>query len=137
MNTKRFVFAGLAVFIAGFIMDWIIHGIILKGAYESLISIWRPEEEMNSMMWIWYVGSLIFSFLFVYIFTKGYENKGIMEGVRYGLLIGLLMVLFGNLAQYAMYPLPFSLVWKWFVFGMIEFIIFGIITAAIYKPAKK
>jgi len=134
MNTKKFIFASIAVFISGEILDFIIHGLILKGAYESL-TLWRAD--MNSLMWVMHVTSLIFAFLFVYIFTKGYESKGVMEGVRYGLLIGLIMTLTSSLGQYAMYPLPFRLIIQWFVFGMIEFIILGIVAAAIYKPAKK
>jgi hypothetical protein len=133
MNTKRFVLASLAVFVAGMILDYLVHMVILKGAYESLAAIWR--QEMNSLMWLMYVGSLIFAFLFVYIFTKGHENKGIMEGVRYGLIIGLFFILPTASGQYAMYPIPFSLAVQWFVYGLIEFIIFGIIAAIIYKPA--
>lgn len=135
MNVKRFVFASLAVFVVGMILDFIIHNVILMGAYEALASIWRAD--MNSLMWIMYVGSLIFAFLFVYIFTKGYEGRGIMEGVRYGLIIGLLMLLTGVFGQYAMYPLPFNLVIQWFIFGMIEFVVFGVVAALIYKPVEK
>jgi hypothetical protein len=135
MNVKRFVFASLAVFVVGMILDFIIHMVILKEVYEALASIWRAD--MNSLMWIMYAFTLIFAFLFVYIFTKGYEGKGIMEGVRYGLLIGLLMLLTGVFGQYVTYPLPFNLVIQWFIFGMIEFIILGIVAALIYKPAEK
>ncbi len=135
MNTKKFIIASILVFIVFEILDFIIHGLILKGAYESLASVWRPD--MNSLMWIMYITAFIFSFLFVYIFTKGYEGKGIAEGIRYGLLIGLLMLIVGMFNQYAVYPLPFILVLEWFILGMIQFIIIGIVAAAIYKPSKK
>lgn len=85
-------------------------------------------------MWIMYITSFIFAVLFVYIFTKGYENAGIAEGVRYGLIVGLLMNVVGMFNQYAIYPVPFNLVLQWFVYGMIQFIIYGIVAALIYKP---
>ena len=135
MNTKRFVLASLAVFVAGMILDFLIHMVILKGAYESLASIWRTD--MNSLMWLMYMSSLIFAFLFVYIFSKGYEDKGIMEGVRYGLIIGLFFLFPSAFGQYAMYPLPFSLIIQWFIYGLVEFIVFGIIAAVVYKPAME
>jgi len=135
MNTKKFIIASILVFIVFEILDFIIHGLILKGAYESLASVWRPD--MNSLMWIMYVTALIFSFLFVYIFTKGYEGKSIAEGIRYGLLIGLLMLIVGMFNQYAVYPLPFILVLEWFIFGIIQYIIIGIVVAAVYKPSSK
>ena len=58
-----------------------------------------------------------------------------MEGVRYGLIIGLFFLIPSAFGQYATYPIPFSLAVQWFVYGLIEFIIFGIIAAVIYKPA--
>ena len=89
-----------------------------------------------SMLWIFHVGSLILAFLFTYIFVKGYENKGILEGVRYGIIIGLFANIPYAFYEYAMYPLPLSLCLQWFIYGMIEFIICGIIAAGIYKPNK-
>ena len=135
MNTKKFIITSIAVFIVYEILELIVNNLILMGTYESLSHVWRAD--MMSLMWLIYVTALVFSFLFVYIFTKGYEGKGLMEGVRYGLLIGLLMNLTASLYQYVVYPLPFSLVVQWFIFGMIQFIIIGIVAAALYKPAKK
>lgn len=133
MNTKRFILASIAVFVAYEIIDSIVHALILCGTYETLKDIWRPDMEQK--MWIMYIAVLFFSFLFVYIFTKGYENKGIAEGIRYGLLIGLLINI-GMFYQYVVYPLPLTLVVQWFIYGMIQYIICGIIASIIYKPIK-
>jgi hypothetical protein len=103
-------------------------------AYQALENVWRPD--MMQKMWIIYVTSLVFSFLFVYIFSKGYEGKGIFEGVRYGLIIGLLMNVVGMFNQYAVYPIPIGLIIQWFIYGVIQFIICGIVAAALFKPAK-
>jgi hypothetical protein len=135
MNVKRFIWASIAVFVAFEVIDVIVHMIILRSAYESLSAIWRPD--MMSLYWIFTVGALIMAFLFVYIFIKGYENKGIMEGIRYGIIIGLFANIPYGFYSYAMYPLPFSLCLQWFIYGMIGFIICGVIAAAVYKPKRK
>ena len=133
MNTRRFIIASLVVF-AGFeIIDMIIHGGILAKTYEGM-NIWR--SDMMSKMWIFHLGSFVMAFLFTFIFIKGHENKGIAEGARYGVVIGLFANIPYGFYSYAMYPLPFSLCLQWFVFGMIEFIICGLIAAAIYKPVE-
>jgi len=132
MNRKRFIIASIVVFLAFEIIDAIVHMGILRKAYEALMPIWRPD--MMSKMWILHVGALILAFLFTYIFIKGYENKGIAEGVRYGIIIGLFANIPYAFYGYAMFPFPFSLCIQWFIYGMIEFIICGIIAAAIYKP---
>jgi uncharacterized PurR-regulated membrane protein YhhQ (DUF165 family) len=133
MNIKRLIVASIAVFILFQVLDFIIHGVILRSTYETLKDVWRPD--MMAKMWIMYIVSFIFSFLFVYVFTKGYEGRGIAEGIRYGILIGLLV----NICvfyQYVVYPVPFSLALQWFIYGMIEFILCGIVAALIYKPKE-
>ena len=132
MNVKRFLLASLAVFVTFQVLDFVIHGLYLAPTYESLASIWRPN--MEEIMWVMYCTAAVLSLLFVYIFTKGFQSKGIMEGVRYGFLIGLLMALIGGLNQYVIYPVPLDLTIKWVVFGLIEFIAAGAVTALIYKP---
>ncbi len=132
MNKKRFVLASIAVFFVFEILDWIIHSKILSRTYMNLQHLWRPD--MMDKMWIMYITAFIFSFLFVYIFTKGYEGKGVAEGIRYGLIIGLLMLVVGMFNQYVVYPIPLNLTIQWFIYGLIQFIIVGIVAALIYKP---
>lgn len=134
MNIKRFIIASLAVFISFEILDFIIHSVILMNAYESLEHIWRPD--MMDKMWIMYLTALFFSFMFVYIFTKGYEGKGWIEGARFGLIIGLLMLVVGIFNQYVVFPIPLSLTIQWLIYGLIEYIIIGIVAALIYKPKQ-
>src|SRR4030042_1308225 len=132
MNIKRFIIASVVVYVVFIVLDFIIHGIILSDTYKALSGIGRPD--MMSFMWIFYAAGLLFAFLFVYIFIKGYEGKGILEGARYGIIIGLLIYVVGMFGQYAMYPLPLTLVIQWFVYGMIECVIGGIVAASLYKP---
>lgn len=134
MSVKRFIMASVAVFLAFEVMDAIIHTGILGATYQNLSHLWRPD--MMAKMWIMHIGSFILSFLFTYIFIRGYENKGLMEGARYGIIIGLFSNIPFGFYSYVMYPLPISLCLSWFTYGMVEFIICGIIVAAVYKPNK-
>jgi hypothetical protein len=92
---------------------------------------------MMSMMWLRILVSVFFSLLFVYIFIQGYEGGGVVEGLRYGIIIGLFFQVVGTLNQYIVYPLPFKLVIQWIIFGLIQFSIAGILSALIYKPKPK
>lgn len=134
MNIKRLISAVIAVFIAVEITDTVIHGLILGEKYKTLQSLWRPD--MMSKMWLMLINSLLFSILFVYIFSKGYENKGIFEGVRFGILTGFFVYISSVINQYIVYPLPLSLVLQWCILGIIQFVIYGIITALVYKPNR-
>lgn len=134
---KKFWIAFIVIFVLWNVLDYIVHGVLLSSAYQSedVMKLMRPD--MQSKMWIFYVTSLIMAFAFTWIFSKGYEGKGIMEGLRYGFFVGLLMATPMAYSSYAMYPLPYSLVLQWFIYGMIHYIILGIVIALVYgkKPA--
>jgi hypothetical protein len=134
MNIKKMILACFGVFLAFEVMDYTIHGLILAPVYVQLAHIWR--QDMMSKMWLMALSTLVMSVMFVYIFIKGYENKGIAEGIRFGIVTGLFMNFMGMFGQYVMYPVPFDLTVKWFIFGMLEFMIAGMVAAIIYKPAK-
>ena len=132
MNTKKFLLASFGVFVTTQILDFVIHNLILGSTYESIQGLFRTD--MADKMWVMYVTGIVFSLLFVHIFTKGYEGKGILEGVKYGLLIGLVVYFVGSFNQFVVYPVPYVLMWKWVIYGTLEMMAAGAVTALIYKP---
>jgi len=129
VNVKRFILAALAVFLSFQVLDFVIHTLILGPTYQATASLWRPE--MMSLMWVMWLTGLVLSILFVYIFIRGYENRGIAEGLRFGLLVGLFFSIPGVWNQYVVYPVPLALAVKWFGFSLLEFLIAGVITSLI------
>jgi len=133
MNKK--VWLGfIAVFITFEILELIVYGLLIGSAFNSL-TVWR--SDMSSKMWIIHLVMLIGSFFFAFIFSKGYENKGIMEGVRYGLYIGIWMSVGMAYGTYAMIAIPYSLTLQWFLYGVIEYVIGGIVLALVFRPKAK
>jgi hypothetical protein len=134
MNTKRFWLSCLAVYVVGQVLGFLIHRIWLGPTYLSLADLWRPEAEMQSKMWIMFVTAAVWTVGFCWIFVKGYENKGIAEGLRFGLVIGLFYSLPMAYDSYVIYPIPYSLALKWFLSGLVYTVICGLVVAAIYRP---
>ena len=139
MNTKKLLIAFVVVFIVLELTNYLIHMVLLSSTYaeEAVKVIFRPEEEMMSKMWIGYIVDIVWSFFFTYIFIKGYENKGIVEGLKYGLYIGLFYMFGMAYGSYVVYPLPYSLVLQWFIYGMIQCLFLGVVVAALYKPKEE
>jgi len=136
MNVKKFWIAVVVVFVLLEILGYLVHGVILAATYESegIKEIFRSMEEMNSKMWIMWLTDLIWVYFFVFFFTKGYENKGIMEGVRYGTYMGIFVSLVFSYQNYVMIPIPYSLALQWFIYGFIISVILGVTAALIYRP---
>lgn len=135
MNWKKLLIAFAAAFVVSMIYNIVVHEVILSETYQELQHLWRPD--MDSKMWIGMVTGIIFVFFFVYIFVRGYENKGFMEGIRYGLVIWAFVTIPGYYGQYMIYDLPYSMVIKWVMFDLVLMVLMGIVAALIYKPAEK
>ncbi|MBI4410994.1 MAG: hypothetical protein HY541_00725 [Deltaproteobacteria bacterium] len=76
-----------------------------------------------------YVGYIVYSILFLFIFNQGFEKgKGALgQGIRYGFFLGLLYWGAALLLAYPFFPWPDNLYIAWFVGGMVEFVILGLI----------
>ena len=133
---KTFWIGFIVVYIVWQVVGFLVHGMMLQDTYASMWQVFRAESEMNSMMWMMFLSSALYLLLFCYIFTKGYEGKGVGEGVRYGLLMGLFMAIPMSLDQYVIYPITSNLALIWFVGGVVSFVIAGAVFAAIYKPSE-
>lgn len=133
MNTRRFFLAFLATYVVYQATGFLIHGLWLDPVYVSLADVFRPREQMDTMMWMMSVSSAVMVGAFCYIFTRGYENRGIGEGVRFGVIMGLFFIVVQAFDAYVVYPLPMSLAVKWFAAGMAQFIVMGIVVSLIYK----
>ncbi|MFA6540125.1 MAG: hypothetical protein WCT99_00840 [Bacteroidota bacterium] len=127
---KKIIYSSIAVFIAMNVFDFIVHGVILDSAYKETQALWRPD--MQSLMWVYTIISLVGAFFFTFIFSKGFEGKGIAEGARYGLYIGIWMSIGMAYGTYAMIAIPYSMAVQWFIYGIIEYVIYGIIVALIF-----
>ena len=132
---KKVLMSFIAVFITMEILSFVVNGLILSATYEATKALWRTD--MNSLMWIFHVLTFVGSFFFTLIFSKGYEGKGMMEGVRYGTYIGIWMSIGMAYGTYAMIPIPYSLALQWFIYGVIQYIIAGVVVAQVYGMKSK
>jgi hypothetical protein len=133
---KRFLGTVLAVAVVIAVIDMILHHVILMDAYKQTMHLWRSEAEMKGLFWLIWAGYPVFASFFVWIFAKGYEKDkpGLGQGLRFGILAGLLVYTASNLMCYAVMPLPVAIPMAWFLGGMAECVAGGMVAGIIYKP---
>ena len=129
--TKKIWIGSVAVFVTTQFIEGFLNLFLLGPVYSSYPQIWRPLAEME--LWIIPLGGVFFSFFFVFIFSKGYEGKGLLEGVRYGLYVALLVALPTSVSNYAMMQIPSSLAVQWVTFSALEYVIAGAILSGVFQ----
>ena len=128
---KRTILAVVFVFVAWSIMDFILHGMLLKSVYEATASLWRPMDKMN--MPLMYFVTLVFTVCFVLIYGLLVVQKSLVSGIKFGALFGLAAGISMGFGSYSYMPIPFTLAWSWFFGSLIEAIAAGVIVGAIMK----
>lgn len=135
MFNKRLLICTLVVFVFMFFYEFGFHAIFLSSDYEKLPAIMRPDADMQSLFHFLVLGLLLMSYIICVVFERGYENKGLAEGVRFGLLVGLLLS-GPSLIFYAVMQFPGDLVVKWIVGGLLEMVLAGMLLATTYGKLK-
>ena len=109
---KYFWWSVVAVVLWLGLSDWIIHQKLLKDMYLETASMWRTETDIQQHFWWMFVGQFLIAFWMCWIFPYGFKNQGPWEGIRFGLWIGLFSCAH-YFVQYAVSPMPSSLLWAW------------------------
>lgn len=92
--------------------------------------LWRPEADYKMIVMV--MSQLGFSAALAYIFTLNYEGKGIGEGIRFGLYIGMLLgaIEFG---KYSYMPIPLMLMLSWVLAALLIGLGSGVVLSLVYK----
>ena len=128
---KRIILAVVAVFIAWSILDFILHGLLLRSTYEATANLWRPMDQMK--MPLMYFVTLVFTACFVLIYGLLVERKSLVSGIRFGALFGLTTGISMGFGSYSYMLIPLTLASSWFLGSWIEAIVAGTIVGAIVK----
>ena len=136
MSLKRWAVATVGAFVVFFVAGYAIHHVWLGGFYKANPGWWRPEADMQRLMPLMTIGQLLLAALLTVVYSRGYERGkgGLGQGLRFGVLMGLLFGVPNSLMHYVVYPYPMSLILNWFIGGLAEMTAAGTVIGALYKP---
>ncbi len=132
VNIPRFLAIILAGFIFVFGFEFVWHGMLLMDHYEATMHLWRPKAEMQAYFPYVLATQLAFVAALAFVFTRNYEGKGLSEGLRFGLALGVLLGI-GQFGMYAYMTIPLALAALWFVGAVFEVAGLGLLFALIYR----
>ncbi len=133
MNVKKLLLATIAVGVVWIVLDFVVHGQILQGAYYAkLPSLFRADTPLA----YWLIGDFVAALVFVWVYDRVYGSfgGGPKGGATYGLYAGVLVNfptwIFCNLLFVG---LPYALAWIWTIYGIVAGVIAGAVAGATYK----
>ena len=133
MNMKKLVLTIIVVFVVANLTGFFIHAIWMRADYMQVANLYRPEGQ-EKMVFIC-LAYLSFAIGSVLVYARGVENKPWLgQGVRFGILMWLVLAVPSFFIAYAVQPIPTILMSKQVVYEGIDKILLGIITAALYRP---
>jgi len=137
MNYSRLALAALggtvASFAFGSLVFWLVPALINEA--HKYPAVFRPKEKMMAVMPIGLGATFIAIFVVVIIFAMlRQDGSGIMEGARFGVLIGVFVVCAFVLHNYVNLDIGLKLALGQAVTYFIQWTIVGIVIGLIYKP---
>ena len=130
MNAKRFIIALVAGFVALFLLSALWHLLIMGDFYKANRS---PAAREQLQMGFIILGYVVLALLMAYIYPKGYSGGApVTEGVKFGILIGLLWTLPRSIAIYGVENISGKLLIVDSIWHLIEQGIGGIVIGLVY-----
>ena len=132
---KRIVLAVVVGFVVQLAGLFLIHSVLLRQDYVDTAAVWRPREAQIIRAWAMLLAVLIYVIGAVLVYVRGVEQKPwIGQGIRFGILLAMVAVVYGSLSGWVILPIPHVLVVKWILSESLLSVVFGLAVAAIYKP---
>jgi len=134
MNYSRVALAALggtvASFAFGFLVIWLVPALMEEG--RKYPAVFRPKEEMMSIMPFGFLASLIAVLVVAVIFAMSHQS-GAAQGARLGVLIGIFAIC-NVLHNYVNLNIGSRLAMWQAAAYFLQWIITGIVIGLIYKP---
>ncbi len=134
MNVKKWFLAGLVGFVVMFILSGLWYMLIMDAFYREQVGA-LMREQYNFIFIV--LGYIVMAFLMSYIYPIGYKGGSpAKEGLRFGVLIGLLVWLSSNLILYGAHNMTFSATLVDSGWHVVEEGIGGLVIALVYGTAS-
>ena len=137
MNYSSLALAALggtvASFAFGFLVFWLVPALIKEG--HKYPAVFRPKDEMMTVMPVGVVATLVSILVAAIIFAMMHQSgSGMMQGARFGVLLGLFVVCAFVLHNYVNLNIGLKLALGQAVTYFLQWAIVGIVIGLIYKP---
>jgi hypothetical protein len=135
MNYVRVAIAAVAATVVDAIYGFAVYGTGLASQFAKYPGIYRAADEQMPYMPALFGGILVAMLAASYIYAKGYDGgNGLAEGMRFGIVAGLLIIGYTVIVGYATMNLGPRHSGLMAVAALVEWIIAGVVIGLVYRP---
>jgi hypothetical protein len=137
MNVSRVALASVGGFVAYFAFGALVFGLVpkLREEFAKYPAVYRSEDALKSVLPVgmaaMFVGVVVLAVLYALLYQGG---SGLVEGARFGALIGLFAVCAFVLHNYVNLNIGLGLTLQQAITYFIEWTVTGVAIGLIYRP---
>ncbi|HLV02324.1 MAG TPA: hypothetical protein VKZ59_13720 [Acidobacteriota bacterium] len=135
MNTNKFLLASLGAAVFLMLYGWAVYGVLLADYVARLSpegTMLPPESQSIGLILL---GCLVQGLGLTWIFIKGYQGRGPIEGVRFGLFLGVFL-LGMYLVAAGVSPMTLRAAVTFAIIDAVMYMGAGIVIAFLYKKQE-
>jgi hypothetical protein len=135
MNYPRIVIAAIAATVVDAVYGFVVWGQVLGAEFARYPEIYRASVDQTAYLPLMFVGVLVGMFFAAWIYAKGYEGgSGLVEGVRFGAVMGLLIGAYTAGVNYGIMRIGKRMALTYGVGWLGEWLLVGLAIGLVYKP---
>ena len=135
MNVGRLALAAVVATVVDMAYGFVVYGLLLASQFAQYPGVYRPADDTSHMPYL-ALGILIAMAAACVIYAKGYEGRsGLEEGLRFGVVLGVFIVGYTAIVNYAVLNIGRRLALSMAAAGFVEWIVVGVVIGLVYKPA--
>lgn len=128
---KRFWVCGLVVSVAALLLDFLVHGMLLRADYQALVGsgFVRAPGEGKAFAPYMVAAHLLAGYGMTWLYRQVVPagESSLARGLRFGVAFALAATIPGYLVYYAVQPWPAALVHKQMLFGTCTSVVLGML----------
>jgi len=137
MNYKRAFLAAVMGWVVYFALGGLVFGKLIADYYRPYPGVYRSTEAVMSYFPIGIAGTFLAILVLAVIYAKGYEGgSGVLEGLRFGGLVGLFVVFAVVGDEYVTLNIGGKLAVAMAIGRLVGWIVVGMVIGLVYKPSK-
>lgn len=133
MDFGRVAVAALSSWGIFLMVSMLLSPLLLSEFYQRHAAMFRSASEQQPILG--FAAALVGFFVFAYAYAKGYEGgRGAAEGLRFGVIVGLLLASFAMAWAYVLMPMSGGFAVALIVDTIVEMAIYGVVVGLVYRP---